>query len=89
MFSYSNAVVISFGGMLSSYAGGRWADEWEARGNSRARLQVPAIGALTVVPIMVGARARRRRRGRVGDEAERSPPPSLSFFFFFFFSYRS
>ena len=50
-FSALNAVVVSVGGMASSYCGARWAEAWERAGNPRARLLVPTFGALCVVPI--------------------------------------
>jgi len=61
--SYLNAIVLSLGGMASSYGGGRWADEWEARGNPRARLQVVVVSR---------ARAGRPSAQRPPDERERA-----------------
>jgi len=50
VYSFFNATVVSFGGALSSFLGGRVADRWEKAGNQRARLHVPAIGALFGIP---------------------------------------
>ncbi|CAM9631107.1 unnamed protein product, partial [Phaeothamnion confervicola] len=53
IYSYLNASVVSVGGALSSFAGGRIADSWERRGQTCARLYVPAIGAALGVPCIV------------------------------------
>ena len=49
-YSFFNATVVSLGGALSSFLGGRAADRWEKAGNQRARLHVPAIGVLFGIP---------------------------------------
>ncbi|CAM9695078.1 unnamed protein product [Pylaiella littoralis] len=49
-YSYLNASVVSVGGALSSYAGGYAADRWEKAGENRARMFIPAIGALLGLP---------------------------------------
>lgn len=50
IYSYLNASVVSVGGALSSYLGGFLADKWEQAGQSRARMYIPAIGALLGIP---------------------------------------
>ncbi|CAM9987824.1 unnamed protein product [Ascophyllum nodosum] len=50
IYSYLNASVVSVGGALSSFAGGYVADRWEKSGESRARLYIPAIGAMLGAP---------------------------------------
>lgn len=49
-YSYLNASVVSVGGALSSFLGGFAADRWEKAGEPRARLYIPAIGALLGAP---------------------------------------
>jgi MFS family permease len=51
-YSYINASVVSLGGAASSYAGGVAADKWEQRGQLKARLYVPAIGAALAIPTL-------------------------------------
>mmetsp|Transcript_23973 Transcript_23973/g.31123 ORF Transcript_23973/g.31123 Transcript_23973/m.31123 type:complete len:469 (+) Transcript_23973:92-1498(+) len=53
LYSYLNASVVAFGGALSSYLGGKFADGWEKAGNRYARVWVPAIGAAAAIPFMV------------------------------------
>ncbi|CAM9103237.1 unnamed protein product [Ectocarpus sp. 13 AM-2016] len=50
IYSYLNASVVSVGGALSSYAGGYAADRWEKAGQHKARMYIPAIGALLGAP---------------------------------------
>ncbi|CAM9848940.1 unnamed protein product, partial [Hapterophycus canaliculatus] len=50
IYSYLNASVVSVGGALSSYAGGYAADRWEKAGQRKARMYIPAIGALLGAP---------------------------------------
>eukprot|EP00752_Nemacystus_decipiens_P008775 g7830.t1 len=50
-YSYLNASVVSVGGALSSYAGGFAADKWEKAGQHKARMYIPAIGALAGAPL--------------------------------------
>ncbi|CAM9202297.1 unnamed protein product, partial [Sphacelaria rigidula] len=54
VYSYLNASVVSVGGALSSYLGGLFADRWEQAGESRARMYIPAIGALLAIPTFLG-----------------------------------
>eukprot|EP00903_Cladosiphon_okamuranus_P006304 g6182.t1 len=51
IYSYLNASVVSVGGALSSYAGGYAADKWEKAGQNKARMYIPAIGALCGAPL--------------------------------------
>ncbi|CAM9506661.1 unnamed protein product, partial [Heterosigma akashiwo] len=52
LYSYLNASVVAFGGALSSYLGGKFADKWEQSGQKYARVWVPALGAIGAVPFM-------------------------------------
>eukprot|EP00622_Pseudochattonella_farcimen_P006910 FR742783.1.p1 GENE.FR742783.1~~FR742783.1.p1 ORF type:complete len:212 (+),score=11.64 FR742783.1:40-636(+) len=49
-YSYINAVVLSFGGALSSFMGGRIVDRWEKSGQPCARLYIPILGTLLGLP---------------------------------------
>mmetsp|Transcript_98025 Transcript_98025/g.280449 ORF Transcript_98025/g.280449 Transcript_98025/m.280449 type:complete len:490 (-) Transcript_98025:1165-2634(-) len=51
-YSYISAAVVSFGGALSSFLGGRVVDRWEKSGQPAARLYAPILGTLVGLPFM-------------------------------------
>mmetsp|Transcript_23972 Transcript_23972/g.31122 ORF Transcript_23972/g.31122 Transcript_23972/m.31122 type:complete len:410 (+) Transcript_23972:92-1321(+) len=52
LYSYLNASVVAFGGALSSYLGGKFADGWEKAGN---RVRGTGIACFTFITTMVGS----------------------------------
>eukprot|EP00612_Vaucheria_litorea_P003576 CAMPEP_0171462658 /NCGR_PEP_ID=MMETSP0945-20130129/6603_1 /TAXON_ID=109269 /ORGANISM="Vaucheria litorea, Strain CCMP2940" /LENGTH=442 /DNA_ID=CAMNT_0011989219 /DNA_START=64 /DNA_END=1392 /DNA_ORIENTATION=- len=52
LYSYLNASVVSIGGATSAYLGGKIADKWLIKGEYRANVFVPGIGALAAIPAL-------------------------------------
>lgn len=51
-YAYLNAIIVSLGGGLSSFLGGRLVDKWEKAGQPAARLYVPVLSTLLAIPFL-------------------------------------